>query len=64
MTVEPTACVHVYPVDPSLAPEEAWKEICIFGQRITFTGEPLWGVMVCDGEECRGILHADAREGL
>ena len=30
-----TAHVHVIPVDPSLTPDDAWKEICIFGQRVT-----------------------------
>lgn len=50
--------VHVYPVDPYLSPEGAWKEICIFGQRITYTGEPTWAVMECDGEECSGVMEA------
>jgi hypothetical protein len=32
--------VHTYPVDPSQTADEAWGEICNFGQRVTYTGEP------------------------
>jgi len=52
---------HVYPVDASLTPEEAWKEICIFGRRVTWTGSEGWATVHCDGEECRLIERsADA----
>lgn len=47
--------VHVIPVDPSLTAEDAWKEICIFGRRITYTGTESWADIVCDGEECTSI---------
>lgn len=47
--------VHVFPVDPSMTPDEAWREACIFGRRVTYTGEPGWAVITCDGEECRLI---------
>ena len=47
--------IHVIPVDASLSPEEAWKEICIFGHRITFTGSETWANIECDGEECASI---------
>jgi hypothetical protein len=47
--------VHVIPVDPSLSPDDAWKELCIFGRRLTFTGPECWSVVKCDGEECSGI---------
>lgn len=46
---------HVIPVDPSLSSEDAWKEICIFGRRVTYTGTESWATIVCDGEECAGI---------
>lgn len=46
---------HTIPVDLSLTPEEAWRELCIFGRRITFSGEESWAIMDCDGEECRNI---------
>jgi hypothetical protein len=61
--------VHTYPVDPSQTADEAWGEICNFGQRVTYTGEPRWANVVCDGEECRNIQHerddevSDARSG-
>jgi hypothetical protein len=44
--------VHTIPVDPSLSVEDAWKEICIFGRRVTFTGPPCWANVGCDGEVC------------
>jgi hypothetical protein len=47
--------VHVVPVDPSLTPEDAWRELCIFGKRITWTGPEQWANVTCDGEECSGI---------
>lgn len=47
--------VHTYPVDPSLTADEAWRELCIFGRRITYTGDPTWASVRCDGEECSGI---------
>lgn len=46
---------HVFPVDPSLDADEAWKELCIFGKRVTFTGEEQWATLLCDGEECANI---------
>lgn len=48
--------VHVIPVDPSLTPEEAWKEICNFGFRATFTGPEGWATIECNGEECERIM--------
>jgi hypothetical protein len=53
--MRPGGHVHVVPVDPSLSPEDAWLELCIFGRRVTLTGEPAWAVVACDGEECRSI---------
>jgi hypothetical protein len=53
--------VHTYPVDPSLTPKDAWRELCIFGRRLTFTGEPTWANVVCDGEECR-LIESDAEQ--
>lgn len=47
--------VHVIPVDPSLTPDEAWREICIFGRRVTFTGAQTWANVTCDGDECDQI---------
>jgi hypothetical protein len=44
--------IHVIPVDPSLTPKEAWKELCIFGRRTTFTGPEKWVAISCDKEEC------------
>lgn len=58
--------VHVFPVDESFLPTtdrptladfeaaalEAWKEICNFGRRITFTGGERWAELCCDGLEC------------
>ncbi len=52
--------MHVIPVDPSLDAVEAWREMCIFGRRVTFTGEPSWANVQCDGEECRLIEEASA----
>jgi hypothetical protein len=53
------AHVHTIPVDPSLTVEEAWTELCIFGRRITWTGEEGWATITCDGEECANIQRAD-----
>lgn len=53
--------VHTIPVDPAQTPEEAWREICIFGRRITYSTDPpseRWANFVCDGEECSGIQYA------
>lgn len=50
--------VHVYAVDPSMTAAEAWRELCIFGQRVTFTGGEKWATIHCDGEECRLIEEA------
>lgn len=49
--------VHTIPVDASLTALEAWTELAIFGQRITFTGGvDTWAdVTGCDGEQCRNI---------
>lgn len=47
--------VHVIPVDSSLSTEDAWKELCIFGRRVTFSGSETWANVPCDGEECRLI---------
>lgn len=52
--------IHVIPVDATLTVEEAWKEACIFGRRITFTGSEGWASVRCDGEECRLIETADS----
>lgn len=52
--------VHTIPVDPSLSIEEAWKELCIFGQRVTFTGQESWTNVMCDGEECHNLEQSDA----
>lgn len=53
------AHVHVIPVDPSMTVAEAWKEICIFGRRVTFTGAETWATLRCDGEECASIEDGD-----
>jgi hypothetical protein len=49
--------LHTIPVDPSQTADEAWRELCIFGQRVTYTdgpGRPVtWANVACDGEECR-----------
>lgn len=49
------AHIHTIPVDPSLTVEDAWKELCIFGRRITYTGRERWANVYCDGEECSSI---------
>lgn len=54
-----TVHIHTIPVDPSLTTEEAWKELCIFGRRVTFTGTEQWANVRCDGEECR-LIQASA----
>ena len=48
--------VHTFPVDASMTPDEAWREPCIFGQRVTHTGSETWATITCDGEECRLIM--------
>lgn len=55
MVEEMSGHVHVIPVDPSLSPRDAWKELCIFGRRVTFTGPARWAHVSCDGQECRLI---------
>lgn len=57
-----TEHVHVFPVDPSLTVEEAWREQCLMGVRATFTGDPKWATMKCDGEECWRIAMAAQAE--
>lgn len=49
---------HTIPVDPSLTVADAWKELCIFGRRVTVTGTESWATVACDGEECHGIETA------
>lgn len=51
--------LHTIPVDPSLTPEEAWRELCLMGVRSTVTGEPTWVVIECDGDECSAIAWED-----
>lgn len=51
----PPAHVHTIPVDPSLTIEEAWSEICIMGLRTTYTGDPTWANVRCDGQECSSV---------
>jgi hypothetical protein len=55
------AHTHVIPVDATLTAQEAWKEMCIFGRRVTDTGLQEWAVVDCDGEECANIEHAQER---
>lgn len=51
--------IHVFPVDASLTPDEAWKELCIMGFRATDTGsESGYATVRCDGQECRNIQEA------
>jgi hypothetical protein len=65
--------VHVFPVDESFLPGEnatlaefqqgmleAWKEICNFGKRVTYTGGERWAELTCDGEECWRIEDKSA----
>lgn len=47
--------LHTIPVDASLTADEAWRELCIFGQRVTDSGAQTWATVRCDGEECRLI---------
>ena len=44
--------IHTFPVDPSLTPDEAWRELCLMGVRTTWTGTEGWSNIECDGEEC------------
>jgi hypothetical protein len=53
--------VHVYPVDASLTPEEAWDELCLMGVRATDTGSETWAVMTVDADDCRCENIADER---
>ena len=50
---------HGIPVDPSLTPEEAWRELCIMGLRTTYTGPETWAIVECDGEECSQIQRTE-----
>lgn len=50
--------IHTFPVDPSLTPDEAWKEICIMGIRTTYTGAAKWANIQCDGDECSCIQES------
>lgn len=54
--------IHTIPVDPTLTPDEAWKELCIFGKRVTDTSNETWANIECDGQECSGIEWADIIE--
>ena len=60
MSVSDVAHVHTFPIDEAFKddPLEAWKEICIFGRRVTFTPntECTWGNVTCSGDECRLIV--------
>lgn len=48
--------VHTIAVDATLTPMEAWKELVIFGRRITYSdGRDSWATIRCDGEDCRLI---------
>lgn len=51
--------IHVIPVDETLTPEEAWKELCIMGVRATNTGKERWAVIHCNGEECANIKEQE-----
>lgn len=48
---------HVIPVDPSLTPEEAWRELCLMGVRATNTGPATWTAVTCTDDECEGIAR-------
>jgi hypothetical protein len=55
--------VHTFPVDVSFGDDkdgilEAWKEICNFGRRVTYTGAETWANVLCDGMECWRIEDA------
>lgn len=48
---------HVFPVDASQTPDEAWAELCANGMRTTYTGgTDTWAVIQCDGVECHNIV--------
>lgn len=49
--------IHTFPVDPSLTPDEAWRELCLMGVRTTYTGTERWSNIECDGEECWRIAE-------
>lgn len=49
------AHVHTIPVDATLTPDEAWREICLMGVRATDTGAETWAVIECENEECRSV---------
>lgn len=51
--------VHTFPVDASFGDDEAaimeaFKEMCIFGRRVTNTGSEFWATLTCNGG-CEGI---------
>lgn len=46
---------HAIPVDKSLTVAEAWKEICVYGQRMTYTGSETWAAVICDGKVCEKV---------
>lgn len=47
---------HVFAVDPTQTPQEAWDEVCRYGHRVTDSrlGE-YWALLACDGVECEDI---------
>jgi hypothetical protein len=48
--------IHTIAVDETLTPIDAWKELVIFGRRLTFSGgKDTWANIPCDGHECRLI---------
>lgn len=52
---------HVFPVDASLTPDEAWAELCANKMRTTYSGgTDTWAVIQCDGVECHGIVFVPA----
>lgn len=47
---------HTIAVDETLSPIEAWKELVIFGRRLTYSGgKDRWANIACDGQDCRLI---------
>lgn len=47
---------HVFPVDATQTADEGWRELCIFGHRVTDSGlGEYWAVIDCDGEVCAAI---------
>lgn len=53
--------IHTIPVDPSFEgteaerAREAFKELCIFGRRVTVTGPPRWANVLCAGG-CENLM--------